>query len=344
MSEPSMSTDDLFRAFTRVARLSLGVPLALSACTRIDTRGLSQPSCSSLGTPSVEGLTPVRPVNYVELRTGFGRGQEFALADGGVNVISTTGSQCAGASAVATCQTGLAALNSRSAFYELCGQICEGYQLATTEGDLVTLIDTPQAFRDFLGPIDTPQEAAWRVFTEGYRFSCSERPEQQPTGVRAIDGGFEAVAQAGFACGRDTSLRQYLLRVGADGSVIKIDEEVLAVGDPNCVVGRRPEGLVERRRGRSGSAIASHRDRGHPRSRCRRGVRGLGGRADRARRSGDPSSPRAPRGAGRAPTHPHHGLAREAVRRPPRSPFPHAAPAALARGDGARERGRGLRA
>ncbi len=204
-----MTSDDLFRAFTHVVRLSLGVPLALAACSRIDTRGLAQPSCSSLGTPSVEGLTPVRPVNYIELRTGFGRGQEFALPDGGVNVISTTGSRCAGAASMTTCQTGLAALNSRSAFYELCGQICSGYQLATTEGDVVTLIDTPQGFRDFLGPIDTPQEAAWRVFTEGYFLACSDRAED-PTGVRAIDGGFEAVALKGSTCGRDTSLRQYL--------------------------------------------------------------------------------------------------------------------------------------
>ncbi|MDP3233372.1 MAG: ferritin-like domain-containing protein [Myxococcales bacterium] len=252
-----MTADDLFRAFSQVLKLSVGAPLVLSACTRLDTRSLEKPACNPNGGLSIVGLKPTRAVNYTELRTGFGRGQEFALADGGVNVISTSGTKCETATNQATCKTGLDVLNSRSGFYELCGQICIGYQLATTEGDLVTLIDTPQAFRDFLGPIDAPQEAAWRVLTEGYDFQCFEGGPGK-TGVRAVDGGFEAVALQGSTCGRGTSLRQYLLRVGSDGTVTRVDEELLQVGDPNCVVGRRPEGLIDARRTHARTPLARH--------------------------------------------------------------------------------------
>lgn len=254
---PPMTPDDLYRAFTRVLALSLGAPLALSACTRLDTRNLERPVCGPSGSLAIDGLRPATPVNYVELRTGFGRGQEFSLADGGVNVIGTSGVKCEGATNPAACRSALDALSSRSGFYELCGQICFGYQLATTKGDLVTLIDTPQSFRDFLGTIDSPQEAAWRAFTEGYGFVCSDDSKYQ-TGVRAVDGGYEAVALQGSTCGPGTSLKQYLLRVAADGTVTRVDEELLELGNPNCVVGRRPEGLLASGRRGSSGPLAQH--------------------------------------------------------------------------------------
>lgn len=252
-----MTPDDLYRAFTQVLKLSLGAPLVLSACTRLDTRNLEKPVCGPNGTLAIDGLKPATPVNYVELRSGFGRSMEFALPDGGVNVISATGTKCETATNPSACLTGFDALNSRSGFYELCGQICVGYQLATTKGDLVTLIDTPQGFRDFLGAIDAPQEAAWRALTEGYGFECYEGAKYK-TGVRAVDGGYEAVALQGSTCGPNTSLKQYLLRVSADGTVTKVDEELLELGNPNCAVGRRPEGLVGSRRHRASSPLARH--------------------------------------------------------------------------------------
>lgn len=253
-----MTADDLFRAFSQVLKLSVGAPLVLSACTRLDTRSIEKPACNSNGGLSVVGLKPTRPVNYTELRTDFGlRGQQLGLPDGGFNVISTSGTKCETATNQATCKTGLDALNSRSGFYEFCGQICVGYQLATTEGDLVTLIDTPQGFRDFLGPIDSAQEAAWRVVTEGYGFECYDGSKYK-TGVRAVSTGFEAVALHGSTCGPGTSLKQYLLRVDADGTVTKVDEELLELGNPNCVVGRRPEGLIDSRRTHARSPLARH--------------------------------------------------------------------------------------
>lgn len=253
-----MTADDLFRAFSQVLKMSIGAPLVLSACARLDTRNLEKPACNSNGSLSIVGLKPTRAVNYIELRTGFGRGQELGLPDGGANVISTSGTKCETATNPAMCKTGLEALNSRSGFYELCGQICVGYQLATSEGDLVTLIDTPQGFKDFLGPIDSPQEAAWRALTEGYDFACYDGAKYK-TGIRTLSsGGFEAVALQGSTCGPGTSLKQYLLRVGSDGTVTKVDEELLEVGNPNCAVGRRPEGLVDSRRTRARSPLARH--------------------------------------------------------------------------------------
>lgn len=252
-----MTADELFRAFSQVLKLSVGAPLVLSACTRLDTRSLEKPACNTNGGLSVVGLKPTRPVNYTELRTGNGGRGDFNSSDGGFTVISTSGTKCETATNQATCKTGLDALNSRSGFYELCGQICVGYQLATSEGDLVTLIDTPQGFRDFLGPIDSPQEVAWRVVTEGYNFECYDGSKYQ-TGVRAVDGGFEAVALQGSTCGPGTSLKQYLLRVGADGTVTKVDEQLLEMGNPNCAVGRRPEGLIDSRRTHARSPLARH--------------------------------------------------------------------------------------
>lgn len=241
----------LFDLLRRAAKVST-VPLALSAC--VDTTNVETVECAGF-TPALRGIAPVGAPTSLQLRETM----EWRFApDGGptFKTIDTVGTPCGDAANPSACNTRLGALSSTSAVHEICNQLCIAYQVVTTKGDTVTLIDTEQSFRDLLGTIDSPQEAAWLAYKEGFN-TCGISAQYGATGARAVDGGYEVVAVAGSTCGPGTSMKRYLLRVTATGAVEKVSEQLLEVGNANCVVGRRPEGL-ELSRARSSDAVAAH--------------------------------------------------------------------------------------
>src|SRR5262249_21768169 len=59
-------------------------------------------------------------------------------------------------------------------------------------------------------------------------------------------GGYELLTQTGSTCGPGTHLDQNVVRVSRNGDIQIVSTARLKDGDPNCAVGRRPEGLVRR--------------------------------------------------------------------------------------------------
>jgi hypothetical protein len=227
----------LRQLFTRALRASLASPLVLAGCSGVDLTGYSAPSCEN-GTPSVGGLSPAAPTDFVQLRrfnSYLGGGADEAVA------ASSSGTACATASNPSACESTLRGLTSQSGFRSSCGELCTTYYIATTRGDEVAALTTLEALKSFLGTIDTTQEAALLAFAQGYNLNCSELDRGA---VRAnVDGGFNVIATKGFACGANTAVTRYVLEVSASGEVKEVRSDIIERGSPNCSVGRRPAGL-----------------------------------------------------------------------------------------------------
>jgi hypothetical protein len=181
------------------------------------------------------GLTPATPVDYLELRETFGSGTPTILAG--------AGSPCETATNLTACNAALDAATSPGWLLAPSGGLSPTtyVYLVYTRGDTVATIDTYDALKTFLAPIDNVHDAALLVAEDPdarYTIECGAN-----TGG-AVGDGYEVVADTGDTCGQGTHLDQVLLSVSSAGDVTVVQDVVIKNGDPNCVSGRRPEGLA----------------------------------------------------------------------------------------------------
>jgi hypothetical protein len=215
--------------------------IGLTACTAgVDRSALGQDTCSGAATyDPLAGVTPTTPVDYMELRVSYG------LSTSTPNVVSKSGTVCATATDPATCNATLAAVASPDGWVPARGggnAASSTAYLVYTRGDEVGTVTSYDALKAFLAPIDDLQDAALLVSQNPdiqHRIVCGPN-----TGGAAVDGGYEVVANTGDTCGAGTHLDEELVVVSTSGDVTVRQDVVLQQGNPNCVSGRRPEGLV----------------------------------------------------------------------------------------------------
>jgi hypothetical protein len=230
----------LLKIFESALSLS---PLLLSGCA-IDLQGLEAPVCEN-NRLSVSGLTPAVIPDAIELRS--------TLQGDVPRVHSRTGTPCVGAADRPACETAFAALSSEEGFHYGGDFIRDAYYLAVSSGDQVRMITSTEALRSFLGTIDTAQEAVLLTFAGNVEVTCGK-----PAVRVSEEGGFEVVAESGFACGANTARLRHLFRIAPDGTRTELQQEVLARGMPGCVIGRRPVGLREQRLTAGCGALGQH--------------------------------------------------------------------------------------
>lgn len=181
--------------------------------------------------------SPVIP-DLIQLRST----SEFRDPEQGPSILASFGTACQTAADAEACLAALEALDPAEGFRNECLQLCVSHYLATTRGDEVEAIVTKERLRAFLGTVDSGNEASLLVFADGFDFTCNDRSF---TGFRRVrEGVFQVVAESGYACGEGTAVRRHLFEVTANGDVSELDSEVIEHGEKNCVIGRRPEGLV----------------------------------------------------------------------------------------------------
>ncbi|MCP3165506.1 hypothetical protein [Myxococcus qinghaiensis] len=229
-----MNPNRLRELFTRVLGASLAAPLVLTGCGGLDLDGYSPPACMN-DSLAVRDLSPVAPADFVELRSVSRQSdsESFFMEA----ALSSSGTACATATEQTNCRFGLETLTPTTGFNTSCGASgCVTYYLATTQGDVVTAYNSVESLLGFLGTIDTPQEAALRVFADGdrsYHVNCVEL-EQGAVKANA-DGSFNVVATTGSGCAGEPSLWQHVLRVSPQGEVRETRSELLARSSPgNC--------------------------------------------------------------------------------------------------------------
>jgi hypothetical protein len=166
-----MRVMNLRELFRRALQASVIAPVALAGCGP-DTTGYVPVECDN-SQFSVRGLQPSVIPDVIELRSVSSR-QFDPNATAMPFKVSTQGTPCATASQPATCQSSFDSLAPMSGFAAECLQLCIDYHLATTKGDEVKAVATLDELKTFLGPIDTPQEALFIAFANGYRLTCGQ--------------------------------------------------------------------------------------------------------------------------------------------------------------------------
>jgi hypothetical protein len=217
-----MNTRRLFsRWFALVAASAAGV----SACgPTITAEQFSASVCTNGAYVPLVGLTPAVPVDYLELRS----------AASGPSSENTRGMLCATATDRARCMSAYAAINEPRGW-----SVSPGFtqQLVFTRGDEVGVVASLDELRAFLAPVDAPADAALLATASGFRVRCDG------ANVRPAATGYELRLFSGTTCGRNTGLDVHVVAVSRAGEVRALQTERLEDSNPNCVIGRRTEGV-----------------------------------------------------------------------------------------------------
>lgn len=196
-------------------------------------------------------VTPAVPVDYLELRSDLG---SVVAPDGSsLRVVESTGEACRTATDKIRCTSALKSLRPTDARSPKAIGYSELRYLAFTRGDEVGFVTTVEAARAFLAPFENPNDGALLLeeFTEHY-VQCGV-PNARPSG-----DAFELYTRTGYSCGKGTHRDDNIVRVARDGTFTVVANEVEEEGDPNCVIGRRPEGYPSPATSRSvGEYLAS---------------------------------------------------------------------------------------
>jgi uncharacterized protein YqiB (DUF1249 family) len=197
-------------------------------------------------------LTPSVIPDVIAFRVRSGAGFDDEMPP---RTLSSQGEACATASDRPACLTAFAALRPSVGFGQRCVQLCNEYHLAVSSGDTVRAVSTIDQLREFLAPIDTPQEAMLIAFANGYDINCMSLTEG---GAKPTAGGWEVLAQQGIACGAGTAITRHYLTVATNGVLTEQRQEVVKRGDPGCAVGRRPMGFVVGEENRCSQALGRY--------------------------------------------------------------------------------------
>jgi|GEM_PF-420821 len=207
----------------------------------IDRTGFAASVCDGATYNPLTGITPSQPVDYISLRTRF-------VSATNEDVISQ-GTLCGTASDPAACISAVQAINPPNS--NDATDLGKGWSplsvgggertiryVVTTAGDTVSTVTFLEALAVFLGPIDTAKDAALVVSQQGNSFDCS-RPN-----ARQTPEGWELITRSGHTCGADTNLVERRIVVSPTGVVTERESVIVERGNPNCAIGRRPEGFV----------------------------------------------------------------------------------------------------
>lgn len=216
-----------------------GAPSALSAaaCSDDSIRASDFHVDACAGSP-LDGVTPAVPVDYLELRGDIQSGDSTSDT---MHVIASHGTRCASASDTTKCEAALSALRPTDLQSPKSLGFTDFRYLVFTRGDEVGAVTSIAALKTFLAPFETPKDGALLLeeFSE-HRVNCGS------SNARASGDAFEFYTSTGHACGAGAHRDDNIVRIARDGTLTVVETEVEEEGDPNCVIGRLPEGWRRR--------------------------------------------------------------------------------------------------
>ncbi|MGZ5970553.1 MAG: ferritin-like domain-containing protein [Polyangiales bacterium] len=193
---------------------------------------------------AVHGLSPAHVVDYVSLRQSFGGGPGGSPDP----ILDEDGTVCATATDKAKCVASMSSLHSSAGWSSGSGgDVFALSYLAVTVKDDQIVYGSVSDLVKFLGPIDTANEAALIATTKGHQILC------QTHNAKKTADGYQVLTRTGTGCGQGDDVRKNLVLVKPDGSSTVVSSVVTKTGDPNCAIGRRPEGLARLRARRDGA-------------------------------------------------------------------------------------------
>ena len=186
----------------------------------------------------VAGVEPASAVDYLAIRRISVPYFDEPVPDPALS--GEVGIACDNATDADTCATALSALPTDAGFdEEALGPLPYGtrYQLVWTRGDQVGAVTNETELLEFLGSIDSAEEAAIVArFAMGHSLVCDG------VNARMSEGGIEVITTTGFACGEGTERSEHILLIAPDGTITVRRTVVVEVGDPGCAIGRLTDG------------------------------------------------------------------------------------------------------
>ncbi|MFO0736871.1 MAG: ferritin-like domain-containing protein [Labilithrix sp.] len=199
--------------------------------------------CSpTAGYEMMVGLTLADSVDSLEIRDQLDGDLSAPFTSRGV-----VGTPCATAGAKAKCEADLAAFRSPGFPLEPShgGLVPAMHRYGvTTKKDVIAALDTPAALASALLPIDNAKDAALLVTAKGDVYVACDGNNAVKTAT-----GFDIKVRWGTSCGAGTKETDRVYSVTTGGAVTLKSETLFREGDPGCVAGRRPGGLVAQRSG-----------------------------------------------------------------------------------------------
>ena len=210
-------------------------------------------SCTAPLAPLLDGLTPLMPADYLEIRQRKTLAADAdAAAPNPITTVATHGTACATAADKSACATALAGLVPGDVGAYTDGWLTDGdidgphlggfsskEIVVFTRGDTVGALRNTADVAAFLGTIDSLDEARLLLATKNQPLVCTTDPAR--SGWRRNDDGSFDLLIAGYSCG---TFIKYRIRyhVAKDGTVTTVARDPSFV---NGVCGRRPAGLVD---------------------------------------------------------------------------------------------------
>lgn len=210
------------------------VASAVPACSGIDRAQFTTNACD--GANDLVGVTPTKPVDFMELR----QTDPFGGDPTAVTAIASQGVLCATASSN-TCTDTFNALTVSGGWPISMGEFGTANRfLVFTRADEVGTITALADLQKFVAPVENARDAVFliRNVLSDHSVICDE------LNTAKVDDGFDVLTTSGFACGAGSHRDEHLVHVATTGEVTVEETTVIEEGDPNCAIGRRPDGLV----------------------------------------------------------------------------------------------------
>lgn len=233
----TVSPDPVFRSVLLVALTACAAKTApaQSVPTEVDSerqplgeRGDIYRSCASSDWGPGEGLTPVQPVDGLQVRTG-------SRVEGQAPRLLEISPVCTQATDPAACNAALAGYPMGVLSLEGAGKGAMPVDFTWTRGDVTGHVGSRDALLAWLGPVDSAADARTVVWADGYTPSCDTEPKQ--------GNGTWTLAANKRVSDCPVTTHGYDLEVALTGQVTVVKEHE---GQPGkACIGRLPRGIDE---------------------------------------------------------------------------------------------------
>ena len=209
--------------------------------------GFDRDVCTGTEHRLLEGVTRSdgsAPADYMELR------DEYEVDGMTPIVVEKEGTPCASGPDANKCKQDLAAVRSAVGWHvSSFGLEPPRHRfLVWTSQDSIATVTSLDALRDFVKVVENPKDAALLAAADGkYRIVCDGTKNAKQTAT-----GWSLRVQSGNDCGPGTKIEEHVLDVTSGGEITVTETKLVKEGNPNCAIGRRPEGLASRSPGDGG--------------------------------------------------------------------------------------------
>jgi|GEM_PF-702214 len=167
-------------------------------------------------------------VNYYELILEFPAYDEMEHL-----IFAHSGELCPDAEIVEPCRNAFENLIANSGFLQGCVGICESYYyIRFQENSENLLVVTKEELKQFLGSIDSREDAILWAKVNGYNFQINEVANG---GTKKINDGFELLMTQTVHFCLPIQTNRYHLKMKSDGSLSILGEEILLIEEDLCI-------------------------------------------------------------------------------------------------------------